>query len=113
MAAFSYPASPHMRRHGPRGYHDHESYRPWLRDEFTFRCVYCLLREQWGLVRGVFDIDHFLPVANYPDQRLAYDNLLYGWVTCNAAKGKQVVPDPSQFLLGADVSVSEDGQLSA
>src|SRR5205814_9068910 len=37
------------------------------RDEFTFRCVYCLLREQWGLVRGTFAIDHFLPVAIHPE----------------------------------------------
>lgn len=49
---FNYPDAPHRRRHGPRGYADYASYRPWLRDEFTFRCVYCLLREQWGLVRG-------------------------------------------------------------
>ena len=51
MSAFRYPAVPHARRHGPRGYADAESYRPWLRDEFTFRCVYCLFREQWGRSR--------------------------------------------------------------
>ena len=58
-APFDYPA-PHLRRHGPMGYADYASYRPWLRDEFSFRCVYCLLREQWGRVRGLFDLDHFL-----------------------------------------------------
>ncbi len=36
---FSYPNRPHVRRHGPRGYANYESYRPWLRDEFSFRCV--------------------------------------------------------------------------
>ena len=45
---FSYPAAAHVRRHGPQGYADYPSYLPWLRDEFSFRCVYCLLREQWG-----------------------------------------------------------------
>lgn len=44
---FIYPAVPHVRRHGPMGYADVTSFRPWLRDEFSFRCVYCLLREQW------------------------------------------------------------------
>ncbi len=36
---FVYPTLPHVRRHGPRGYADYPSYRPWLRDEFAFRCV--------------------------------------------------------------------------
>ena len=47
---FVYPSTPHQRRHGPRGYADYGTYRPWLRDEFCFRCVFCLLREQWGRV---------------------------------------------------------------
>lgn len=65
---FRYPAAAHVRRHGPQGYADYASYRPWLRDEFAFRCVYCLLREQWGLVRGTFAIDHFLPASVNPEQ---------------------------------------------
>jgi hypothetical protein len=59
MTAFDYPPGPHVRRHGPRGYADLESFRPWLRDEFDFRCVYCLLREQWGRTRGTFELDYF------------------------------------------------------
>ncbi len=65
---FEYPPLPQVRRHGPRGYADYGSYRPWLRDEFSVRCVYCLLREQWGRVRGVYAIDHFLAVAHHLDQ---------------------------------------------
>ncbi len=42
---FAYPPAPHVRRNGPQGYADYQSYRPWLRDEFSFRCVCCLLRE--------------------------------------------------------------------
>src|SRR5690349_112635 len=113
MAAFLYPEAPHVRRHGPQGYADYAGYRPWLRDEFAFRCVYCLLREQWGRVRGVFDIDHFLPITLYPDQEGVYDNLLYGCATCNAAKGSQLVPDPCRVLLRDDVRVEEDGRIVA
>ncbi|HEV3257269.1 MAG TPA: HNH endonuclease signature motif containing protein [Gemmataceae bacterium] len=113
MAAFLYRAAPHVRRHGPRGYADYASYRPWLRDEFTFHCVYCLLREQWGQLRRVFDIDHFLPIARHPGQGRRYDNLLYGCATCNAAKGSQFVPDPCQVLLSEDVRVGEDGRIVA
>ncbi len=39
MSPFIYPARPHTRRHGPQGYAGYASYRPWLRDEFSFRCV--------------------------------------------------------------------------
>jgi hypothetical protein len=76
MDAFTYPADPHVRRHGPQGYASIGSYRPWLRDEFSFRCVYCLLREQWSLLPGMFDIDHFRPVVHHADLALTYDNLL-------------------------------------
>jgi hypothetical protein len=113
MTAFLYPARPHTRRHGPRGYAGYESYRPWLRDEFAFRCVFCLLREQWGRVRGTFDIDHFLPVALHPEQERTYDNLFYCCASCNAAKGKQLVPDPTRVLLTGDVQVNEDGTIES
>jgi hypothetical protein len=108
-APFAYPAAAHVRRHGPRGYADYESYRPWLRDEFAFRCVYCLLREVWGAFKGVYALDHFLPVASRPDLALEYDNLLYGCVSCNLSKGSLETPDPLSALLRAAVQVSEDG----
>jgi hypothetical protein len=68
MDAFVYPSEPHMRRHGPQGYAKISSFRPWLRDEFSFRSVYCLLREQWSLVPGMFGIDHFLPTVFHADK---------------------------------------------
>jgi hypothetical protein len=108
---FNYPPAPHVRRHGPAGYADTASYRTWLRDEFSFRCVYCLLREQWGRVRGLFDIDHFLPVVNRPDLASDYDNLLYACTSCNLAKRDQEIPDPLILLTSANVQVSEDGRL--
>lgn len=111
MVAFLYPIEAHEQRHGPRGYASYESYRPWLRDEFAFRCVFCLVREQWGRVRGAFDIDHFLPVASHPEQERTYDNLLYSCTTCNAAKGRQILPDPTRVLLAADVQVNDDGTI--
>jgi hypothetical protein len=108
---FVYPSTPLQRRHGPQGYADYASYRPWLRDEFTFRCVYCLLREQWGRLRGTFDIDHFLPVAQYPAKVCDYDNLLHACATCNLAKGNRVLPDPLTVLTSATVRVAEDGTI--
>ncbi len=112
-APFTYPTAPHPRRHGPRGYADYESYRPWLRDEFAFRCVYCLLREAWGPLKGTSALDHFLPVAARPDLALEYDNLLYGCASCNLSKGSQQTPDPLAVLLDPDVLVTEDGEIQA
>ncbi len=110
---FVYPRAAHGRRHGPQGYADYQSYRPWLRDEFAFRCVFCLLREQWGRVRGVYAIDHFLPVAHHPAKAADYDNLLYACSTCNGAKGDRLLPDPLAVLTSASVRVTEDGVIHA
>jgi hypothetical protein len=110
---FVYPPVPHVRRHGPMGYADYASYRPWLRDEFSFRCVYCLIREQWGRVRGVYDIDHFLPVVNHTGLALDYDNMLYACTTCNTAKASREIPDPLLVLTSPNVQVGEDGVMRA
>lgn len=109
---FVYPTVPHQRRHGPQGYADYAGYRPWLRDEFCFRCVYCLLREQWGR-HGSFGIDHFLAVADHPTKATDYDNLLYACATCNAAKGDRLLPDPMSAFTSAAVQVFEDGSIRA
>ena len=97
MGAFEYPETPHERRHGPV-YGSVEPYRDWLRDEFTFRCVYCLLRERWGRVSGEFDIEHWIAQINDPLRGLDYENLFYACHTCNLLKGTDAVPDPGQTL---------------
>lgn len=113
MSAFLYPAARHMRRHGPSGYADVESYRAWLRDEFHFRCVYCLFREQWGRVKAGFSLDHFFPVSVHPEHERTYDNLLYACAACNQSKGSLILPDPTRVLVDGDVRVGEDGQIEA
>lgn len=58
LTPFAYPAAPHARRHGPQGYANYPEYKDWLRDEFTFRCVYCREREQWYPSRAAaFSVD--------------------------------------------------------
>lgn len=109
---FSYPAKSHTRRHGPAGYSSYESYRPWLRDEFLFRCVYCLNREQWGIVKGKYHVDHFLPQIHNPSGTLQYNNLLYACAACNLAKGEEYIPNPCQNMLTNSVKIFEDGRIS-
>ena len=114
MQGFEYPADPHMRRHGPGGYQSYESYRDWLRDEFVFRCVYCLHREQWYDRGATFHIDHFIPVATDPGMTLEYTNLLYACGTCNIAKCDVLgVPDPCSVAFADCVRIREDGQMEA
>lgn len=109
--AFVYPESVEHRKHGPAGYLEVQSFRPWLRDEFLFRCAYCLDREQWGKVTGEFDIDHFVQVSSRPDLGLQYDNLVYSCRTCNARKGSKDIPDPFQQLTRKNVVVGSNGRL--
>lgn len=114
MLGFEYPAEPHSRRHGSEGYKDYESYRDWLRDEFTFRCVYCLRREKWYGGAGIFSIEHFVPVAVNPAGRCQYSNLLYACATCNLAKGDLLgVPDPCQVAFADCLRVEPNGELFA
>lgn len=110
---FAYPPACHIRKHGPYGYKSYESYRDWLRDEFSFRCVFCLTREQWGLVKGSWDIDHFVPQNHYPQGRLEYENLLYVCHTCNVVKSNQLTPNPCEMSFGNCVRVHQDGTIEA
>ncbi len=112
MTPFTYPSAPLVRRHGPVGYLDYASFRPWLRDEFSFRCVYCLRRERWEPDLGVFEIDHFAPVSVSPELRVTYQNLIYSCTACNAAKRNQVLPDPAIVFLSTSLLVEPDGRLS-
>ena len=105
MGAFDYPDSAHQRRHGPV-YNSCPPYRDWLRDEFTFRCVYCLIREQWTRGAAEFDIEHWIAQANDPAKEFDYDNLFYSCHLCNSTKGTNLIPDPGQFLTKANVEVN-------
>lgn len=114
MVGFEYPGQPHLRRHGPAGYKDYGSYRDWLRDEFMFRCVYCLHREQWYSRSGTFHIDHFVPVSADPRGALQYSNLLYACTTCNEAKADILgLPDPCSVSFRECIEIEADGHVVA
>jgi hypothetical protein len=76
---FIYTDAPQVRKHGPSGYERYQSYKDWLRDKFTFQCVYCLEREQWyPNGHAGFGVDHVKPkgqaeyaylVCHYPNLR--------------------------------------------
>lgn len=105
---FLYPAEPHQRKHGPTGYTDYGSFRDWLRDEFSYRCVFSLFRETWPQTR--FHIDHLIPQKERPDLVCDYDNLILLEGRLNLVKGKRRVPDPSKVALGKCLLVHADGE---
>lgn len=110
---FTYPAQPHVRKHDPAGYADYQQYKPWLRDEFEFRCVYCLQREMWSRDRhAIFSVDHVIPQSAAPALTCAYSNLVYACIQCNSARRDVPVPDPTREPMGQHLAVDADGVIS-
>jgi hypothetical protein len=106
---FQYPQHAHARRHGPGGYANYQSYKPWLRDEFDFRCVYCLWRERWYAVgEAAFGVEHLQSQATAPQLVCDYNNLVYACCRCNSIKtDAAAVLDPCRHALGHHLEVAD------
>jgi hypothetical protein len=116
---FQYPSGNASRRHGPNGYADYQSFKPWLRDEFVFRCAYCLIRERWEANgHHGFGVEHVQPQSIVAGVDLEYDNLVYSCNTCNSTRRDVLLPadviaEPARHLQsradGTVASLSESG----
>jgi hypothetical protein len=112
---FSYPIAPHIRKHAPSGYAQYQLYKPWLRDEFEFRCVYCLQRETWSREgAAAFSVDHVTAQAHDPDGLWVcdYTNLVYACCRCNSSKQDEPLIDPTRVGMGEHLFVNLDGTIS-
>lgn len=107
---FDYPEQAHKYRHGPGGYSSYSQFRPWVRDEYDFRCVYCLFRERWCPILK-FHLDHFVAQAVDKSKKTAYRNLVYSCPACNTAKSAARIPNPMRALTRDSVTVNEDGTI--
>ncbi len=106
---FTYSPEPHQRKHGPAGYRNYEDYKPWLRDEFIFRCVYCLERELWYPDRHAsFSADHVEPQRDAPWRVCDYTNLVYSCTRCNSYKRRVRIIDPTAVGFGMHLRVDEE-----
>lgn len=115
-APLAYPTSAHVRKHSPVGYTNYRQFKPWLRDEFTFRCVYCLERERWYPSRAdAFSVDHVVAQAADPKRILVcnYKNLVYACSRCNSLKRDIKLPDPTSMAMAACLSLAADGKMKA
>lgn len=109
---FEYPMEAHERKHGPQGYTEYHKYKNWLRDEFEFRCVYCLEREVWYPDRQAsFSIDHVEAQVINPDAISNYDNLVYACRRCNSAKREVPILDPTREGLGKHLEIDSKGRI--
>ena len=108
---FYYDSNPHQRRHGPFGYTNYRAYKPWLRDDFYFQCIYCRCKEVWdSMGHHVYSVDHLRPKSQYPQDALNYENLLYSCVRCNTLKGDaHIAVDPCKVGLGEYLILSDSG----
>ncbi len=107
---FVFPSSIPTRRHGPFAYDNYRSYKDWLRDEFVFRCVYCLERETWHPSRqAAFAVEHIIPRVLRPDLICDYDNLAYACLRCNSLKQDALTLDSSRIALAEHLSFQPDG----
>lgn len=111
VLAYAYPVEAHRRRHGPAGYANYREYRPWLEDEFSFRCVYCLKRMAWAST-DIWTVDHLIPRDEAPELDCEYDNLVFACQFCNGQKGPNRVPDPCRVGYGACLRVESDGKVT-
>lgn len=109
---YEYPGEPHRRRHGPAGYAQYREFRPWLEDEFSFRCVYCLKRMVWSPT-DVWVVDHLISRRDAPELECEYDNLVFACAFCNEQKGPNRLPDPCRVAYGRCLCVEENGEITA
>jgi hypothetical protein len=85
----NYSQQPKGRAHKPGRQRDHVGYRACLRLEFAYTCAYCLSLEvevAAGARHGLFNVDHFRPVARFGSLRTIYANLMWACRACNLAK---------------------------
>jgi hypothetical protein len=109
---YDYPAVSHERIHNPKGYADYSSFKDWLRDEFKFRCVYCLMRETWSPAgHAIFGIDHVLAKSIHEELKCEYTNLLYCCNRCNFMKATDELPDPCREPFAEHIRVQSDGKV--
>lgn len=109
---FQYPEHSHCRKHGPSGHSNYADYKDWLRDEFDFRCVYCMRREIWERPRAIWVVEHLIPRKLRKDLTAEYTNLVFACTTCNSFKSADHMPDPCKLAYGKLVSVSADGTIT-
>ena len=109
---FDYPST-FTAKYAPWGYSRYASYKDWLRDEFGFRCVYCLTREKWCPTgHRDFAVEHIAPKVSNKKMSTVYENLAYSCHLCNSLKGTKLTINPRVNPFGNHLAVNPDGTIN-
>ena len=110
-SVFAYPKTRHILRHGPRGYTICRQFKPWLRDDFGFRCIYCLRRERWmGGGHSDFSVEP-IPRNIAPRLTFEFSNLRYACSRCNSIRQDRRTIDPCDEPLSNHLNIRQDGHI--
>jgi len=80
---FRYQKWKHVRRLKPGPYQNYRRYKPYLREEFHQKCIYCRLPDGLG---ATFGVEHYWPKERFPQLDATYSNLFYACNRCNSLK---------------------------
>jgi hypothetical protein len=105
---YIYPDRVLIRKHAPQ-YEVYSSFRDWARDDFDFRCAYCLHRETFSYFKSCFDLDHQIPQTEDESLACNYENIVYSCHRCNSQKNKWLLTSPFDKSFGSMLSINEDG----
>jgi hypothetical protein len=75
------------RRPNPPTRRNYQAYKPFLREDFEYRCVYCDVHENELGGPRIYTVEHFKPKSIFTELETTYTNLLYGCAICNTYKG--------------------------
>ena len=67
-------------------YTDYTKYKPHLRRDFAYSCVYCTIHENEWIGLRHFTVEHLKPQSKFPHLICEYENLLYACNLCNSFK---------------------------
>src|SRR5689334_6831807 len=65
---------------------DYHSFRPFVREDFSRQCAFCLFSELLAGGEENFELDHFRPKHRFPDLLNDFYNLYYSCHPCNHVK---------------------------
>lgn len=85
MNPFTYSKSRHARRLHPGPFTKPEQYKPYLREEFANKCVYCRMPDTMKDYE-MYGVDHYRPKSIFPKLLTTYSNLFYCCNPCNRRK---------------------------
>jgi hypothetical protein len=85
LIPFSYPKSRHTRRLRPGPFKKYSEYKPFLREEFEKKCVYCRMPDTMKDYE-MYGVDHYRPKSLFSELLTTYANLFYCCNPCNRRK---------------------------